>query len=256
MERARADAMWRGMRRAALALGAGAGMAGCAGGPPRAGLTDAPEGEALTVFSADDALTRDWQLFRVWRTAEFGLAALDGAVAIRAYADGASAGLGRWIDIDTDACPTLEWTWRVDRLPPAADLTSKQAEDVAASVMVLFGDPGSLSLPKPVPTLRYVWATQTQAVGSLVDSPYLPGTLRSIVVRSGAEGLGRPVAERRDLTEDYEAAFGRPPPEPVRLVALFTDSDHGTGPVEAFYLGARALCRDGGAGALLSDAGP
>jgi hypothetical protein len=233
------------MRRAALALGALMAATGCASGPPRGQASAAPvEGEALTVFTADDALTRDWQLFRVWRTADIGLAAVDGEVAIRAYAEGSSAGLGRWIDIDTDICPTLEWTWRVNRLPPAADLTSKDSEDMAASVLVFFGDPGSLTLPSPVPTLRYVWATETQPVGTVVDSPYLPGTLRSLVVRSGPADLGRPVTERRDLVADFATAFGRTPPEPARLVALFTDADHGTGPVEAFYLGARALCAE------------
>lgn len=244
MEREGQRGNWRAIARAALAFGALTAASGCALGPPRSQAVAPVEGETLTVFTADDALTRDWQLFRVWRTADIGLAALDGQVAIRAYADGASAGLGRWIDIDTDVCPTLEWTWRVDRLPRAADLTGKQAEDMAASLLVFFGDPGSLSLPSPVPTLRYVWATETQPVGAVVDSPYLPGTLRSLVVRSGPADLGRPVTERRDLVADFATAFGRPPPEPARLVALFTDSDHETGPVEAHYFGARALCAE------------
>jgi hypothetical protein len=251
MERAGHRGNWRWMRRAALALGALTGAAGCAMGPPPGAASAPVEGEALTVFTADDALTRDWQLFRVWRTADIGLASVDGQVAIRAYADGASAGLGRWIDIDTEVCPTLEWTWRVDSLPPAADLTSKDSEDMAASLLVFFGDPGSLSLPRPVPTLRYVWATATQRVGTVVDSPYLPGTLRSVVVRSGPDDLGRAVAERRDLVADFATAFGREPPEPARLVALFTDGDHGTGPVEAHYFGARALCAEAPAGASI-----
>jgi hypothetical protein len=248
MERAGQRGNWRATGRAALAVGALMAAAGCAVGPPRTQAAAPVEGETLTVFTADDALTRDWQLFRVWRTADIGLAALDGQVAIRAYADGASAGLGRWIDIDTDVCPTLEWTWRVDRLPPQADLASKEAEDMAASVLVFFGDPGSLTLPKPVPTLRYVWATGTQPVGAVVDSPYLPGTLRSLVVRSGPADLGRPVTERRDLVADFTTAFGRKPPEPARLVALFTDADHETGPVEAHYFGARALCAEAAGG--------
>ena len=36
--------------------------------------------------------------------------------------------------------------------------------------------------PKQVPSLRYVWTNQRMDVESIVDSPYLPGTVKSLVV--------------------------------------------------------------------------
>jgi hypothetical protein len=137
----------------------------------------------------------------------------------------------------------VEWRWRVDALPATADLSSREAEDVAASILFVFGDPGSLSLPKPKPTLRYVWATETDAAETVVASPYI-GTLRSLVARSGPARLGEVVTERRDLLADYARAFGGPPTEPVEVVAVFTDGDHGKGPVAAWYLDATALCSE------------
>ena len=221
---------------ALAALAQGCASAAGTGPAPAVGADD-----TLAIFEAGDALERDWRVMRVWRRAEFALAPMGERVAIRIAAEGASGGLGRYVEIDTESCPAVEWTWRVDGLPEGADLSSDQAEDVAASLMFFFGDPGPLAAPTPVPTLRYVWAA-SEPVGALIDSPYFPGTLRSLVVRSGPEGLGRVATERRDLAADYRAAFGEDPPGPVALVALFTDSDHGGGPVEAFYLDARAFC--------------
>jgi hypothetical protein len=232
------------MRRLLAALLSLAAVSGCAVAPRPAAGPAGPLPETLALFAADDALEADWQVFRLWRRAEIGLAALDDRVAIRIAAEGASAGLGRWMDVDTAVCPMVEWTWRVDSLPETADLASRDAEDVAASVLFVFGDPGSLTLPRPVPTLRYAWATAAHAPETVIDSPYYSGTLRTLVVRSGPEGLGRVVTERRDLAADYARAFGASPPEPVRLFALFTDSDHGDSLVEAFYLDARAFCAE------------
>lgn len=230
------------MRRPAI-LSAAALLAGCAGGPPTGGPPPERLGEALVLFSADDALERRWRVGRTWGEIDWGLAVLDGDVAIRAAAAGDSGGLARYVEIDPEICPVVEWTWRVDALPAAADLASDAAEDMAASIFFAFGDPGSLTLPRPVPTLRYVWATEANPAESVVESPYFP-VIRSLVVRSGAEGLGRTVTERRDLAADFEAAFGRPPDGPVEMIALYTDSDHGETPVEAWYLGARALCSE------------
>ena len=115
---------------------------------------------------------------------------------------------------------------------------------MAASIFFAFGDPGVFSNPDPVPTLRYVWATETDPVDRIVDSPYFPGIIRSVVVRSGPERVGEWVTERRDLVADYASAFGGQPEGKVEIVALFTDSDHGKDRIEAFYAWARARCTE------------
>lgn len=227
---------------AALALGLGL-VAACAERQPTAvAVPPAAADHPRPLFVAGDAVEKDWRKFRIWREAEFSLVALDGEVAIGAVAEGASAGLARRVEIDPDTCPEIEWSWRVDRLPGNAELSSRSSEDVAASLIVAFGDPGVFANPDPVPTLRYVWATTANAVGEVVESPYFPEALRTVVVRSGAEGVGQWFTERRDLRADYERAFGEPPEDRIEVIALFTDSDHGSDRVEAFYRWARVLC--------------
>ena len=198
--------------------------------------------EVYPIFAADDALTNRWQRFKVWGETEFKLVALNDEIAIRATGEGASGALARWIEIDTAICPVAEWSWRVDSLPETADLSDRNVEDVAASLFFAFGDPGTLSNPQPVPTLRYAWASTRNSVESIVDSPYFPGKLRTIVVRSGTDELGDWVIERRNMRTDYLRAFGRLPREPVQVMALFTDNDHTKAPAEAFYSWARVRC--------------
>jgi hypothetical protein len=76
----------------------------------------------------------------------------------------------------------------------------------------------------------------------VVDSPYHPGSVRNIVLRSGEDRLGEWLRERRNVVEDFRTAFGRDPPPVVEVVALFTDNDQTREPVEAYYGAMRALC--------------
>lgn len=199
---------------------------------------------ALPLFTAEDALETPWRKVVVWSDSEFTLVPDGEAVAIRAETDGASAALVREVDIDAQSCPEVAWSWRVDEMPREADLASRQREDVAASILLAFGDPGSLTNPDQVPTLRYAWATETNPVEQIIDSPYFPGILRTLVVRSGREDLGVWVEERRNLLADYQRAFGELPENPIEVFAVFTDSDHDNGPSVAQYRWAEALCTE------------
>ncbi len=226
-----------------LAIGSALALGGCAGQTPAARNPDAAGAlQPYPIFTAADALDKGWLHFRVWHETEWKLVPLDDEIVISATGEGSSSGLARWVEIDPDDCPTIDWSWRVDALPERADLATRDREDVAASLFLAFGDPGSLSSPKPVPTIRYVWATAANPVGEVIDSPYFPGTLRSIVVRSGADALGTWVSEQRDLREDYRLAFGVAPPEPIQAFALYTDNDHLEEPVQAYYRSAVVLC--------------
>ncbi|MEM6487994.1 MAG: DUF3047 domain-containing protein [Pseudomonadota bacterium] len=221
-------------------------LAACTQEPPTASVVASAEGLfPEPIFAPASALETEWRRVTVWRDAPFALTAEDGEVVIAAQATGASAALVTKTEIDVERCPVVEWRWRVDAMALPADLSSRQAEDTPASIILAFGDPGSLLNPDEVPTLRYAWASETNPVGAVVDSPYFPGILRTVVVRSGPPQPGVWVTERRDLAADYEAAFGSPPRAPVEVVALFTDADHQEdGRAEAFYGPLTALCTE------------
>jgi hypothetical protein len=105
--------------------------------------------------------------------------------------------------------------------------------------MVLFGRPGLFN--KDVLTLTYVWTSAKHAPGSIVASVRQPSTTRHVIVRSGPNPRAAWVMERRNVIEDFRQAFGREPPDRVRIIALFTDNDQTGEPVEAAYGAIRAL---------------
>ena len=108
---------------------------------------------------------------------------------------------------------------------------------------MLLGDPGFLSAPDPVPTLRYVWTNDRVPKEKIVSNPYLRGTVRSIVIRSGPEDMHRWITERRNIIVDFEKAFGRPLKQLIHAVTIFTDNDQTTQNVEAHYGAARMICK-------------
>ncbi len=108
----------------------------------------------------------------------------------------------------------------------STNLTSKDGEDVAASIFLLFGDPYKILGPdrEPIPALRYVWSGGPEDVGSSIDNPYLPGMVKSIILRGRDAETKTWVTERHNPFKDYEAAFGKPSSEPIQGLILFTDN--------------------------------
>ncbi len=214
---------------------------GCTSTQPR--NDEAARAAATTrLFDAVTVLDDDWQQVVLAGKTEYQLAISDNRVAIRAVGKRSASGLIRRVAIDPHRCPIVTWSWSVTKLQNTADLSVKALEDVAASIFLLFGDPGMLFDPKPVPTLRYVWTNQRAEIGAIIDSPYLPGTVRSLVLRRGIGARGQWVSERRNIVADFTRAFGYAPTEPIQAVILFTDNDQTKEPVEAFYGRGRAVC--------------
>ena len=219
-------------------------LAGCqgAGNDNASGNTVRNDSE-IRLFDPALAIQDEWMHLRFRGTTDYRLAVVAGRLAIAAQGRNSASGLIRAAEIDLRDCALLEWQWRVDRLQEAAMLRTKEGEDVAASIMLLFGNPGSFLDPSPVPTLRYVWTNGKEAAGAVIDSPYMPGVVKTVVVRAGTADLGTWVSEKRDMLADFKAAFGNPPPEPLWAVAIFTDNDQTKQPVEAYYGRASAHCR-------------
>ena len=143
---------------------------------------------------------------------------VDGIPYIRAVGRNSASGLYGEVNFHPVAYPWLEWTWRVDKLQKTADIRTKAGEDMAAAIFLLFGRP-SWFRPE-VPTLAYVWTNDKLPKGSVVLSPYHPGTVRGIVLESGEKNLGQWVSVRRNIVEDYLTAFGKEPPGAMKMIAV------------------------------------
>lgn len=142
----------------------------------------------------------------------------------------------------------LAFSWKVDRLPPGADLTDAQNEDSPVRIVLAFNGDWTRLAPRahrmseltrlltgeplPYATLVYVWSN-TEPVGTIVVNPRTD-RIRKLVVESGPEPLGRWRDHERDVQADFLRAFGEPP-GPLMAVALMTDTDNTQSRLKAWY---------------------
>lgn len=119
---------------------------------------------------------------------------------------------------------------------PSSD--KKALQDFAAAIFLVFEE--GRFLTKNTTVLSYVWTSARHQPGQVIENPYLPGMSQMIVLQAGDRNLGRFVAERRNVPEDYRRAFGKAPPMRVSVIALFTDNDQTREPVETYYGAIRA----------------
>lgn len=169
-------------------------------------------------------------------------------VVLRADAEASMASLAHPLRVDTADYPMLEWQWKIPALIRGADISSKRGDDFPARVYVLF-DYDIRKLPfttrakmriaralygaeLPLAALCYVRDASAPR-DTAVWSAYTD-RVRVIVVESGPENLNRWVTLRRNVPEDFRAAFGEDPP-PVSAVVIATDTDNTGESATAFY---------------------
>jgi len=182
---------------------------------------------------------------QAWTHQSFGTATeyrrvvVDGTPYIHAVGRKSASGLYRDVAFSLSEYPWLEWTWRVDKLQQSADIRNKANEDMAATVFLIFGRPSLFN--RDVPTLAYVWTNDKLPEGAVVPSPHHGGTTREIVLQGGTKNLGQWMNVRRNVVEDFRAAFGREPPGDIEMIAIWSDNDQTGEPVEAYYGAIRAF---------------
>jgi hypothetical protein len=171
-----------------------------------------------------------------------------GTVVLRAEAQSSMSGLTHPLHVDANATPILRWRWKVNGVPQTSAFGTKAGDDYAARVYVLF-DYDLSRLPfasrmkvkvarmlygaaVPAAGLCYVWDAKAP-VGTTGWSAYTD-RLRMIVVESGVARVGQWVDVRRNVAEDFRAAFGEDPPA-ISGVAIATDTDNTGEAVTAWY---------------------
>jgi Protein of unknown function (DUF3047) len=139
---------------------------------------------------------------------------------LRSTPQRSSSGLYTRLDVDGRSLTNVQWTWRVDAMQASADLRSLAREDSGATIFFIFGEPSFMN--RDVPTLAYVWSATPVADGTTFNSARF-ASLRYIHLH-GASAVGTWQSEIRNVTRDYEAAFGTEP-EALRYVAILNDND-------------------------------
>lgn len=139
------------------------------------------------------------------------------------------------------SCNTLEWDWFIEELQQTSNLRKKGLDDVGASILVAFGDPGPFR-DNPVPTLKYVWANANHSKNDIIIGPYQKKYVRTIILQSGLVDEYGLVRERRNLVSDYKKAFGASPTGKIFAIGIFTDNDDTREPVTAHYGAITLIC--------------
>lgn len=171
-----------------------------------------------------------------------------GQTVVQAVSAASASGLMNAYHGPAERYPWIIWRWKISHVLKSGDVAAKAGDDYAARVYVAF-----IYSPKgknwgqrmryyaarlvagdklPGSAINYIWANKAQ-VGAIVANPYTDQT-RMIVLQSGNASAGRWIAEKRNLVQDYKAAFGQKPP-PIMGIAIMTDTDNTGESTTAWY---------------------
>jgi hypothetical protein len=132
--------------------------------------------------------------------------------------------VAREIQVDLEATPVLEWSWKIVELPAGADVRVRATSDLTAHVLVVW--------PRVPEMLRsriiaYAWGTSEPA--GAVERSRKTRTVTFFILRSGSESLGHWVSERHDVVEDYRRVYGERPENPRAIaISIDTNDTHGS----------------------------
>ena len=134
---------------------------------------------------------------------------------------------------------SASWSWSVAQSVIGTDLTIKGGDDRNIALYFIFMDREDAEALRgrsirsalrkdSLTALVYVWGGDHRR-GSILNSPYLQGKGKTVVLRSAGTGNA---SENINLAADHRRAFGREPQVLVGL-ALSADSDDTDGEVQA-----------------------
>ena len=158
----------------------------------------------------------------------------EGRPAVKAESRSSASAMIYRISIDPKAYPRLSWSWKIGRTIGKGDERTKEGDDYAARVYVVF--PSTLFWRTRA--VNYIWANRLPR-GAFLPNAYT-GNAVMVAVESGDGNAGRWIEEERNLVEDYRRAFGEDPPK-VGAVAIMTDTDNTGEQTVAWYGAIRFL---------------
>lgn len=184
--------------------------------------------------AADGVLVEDWRshplgtrgIPRGWKAQSWGITSYDleivsdtGQPALRLESTDESATITRDLngEIDLKETPMIEWTWKAVALPSGGNACQKETDDQAAQVYVAW---------RGTRIIGYVWDS-TAPVGTICKSQKMPG-VTYVILRSGAEQLGKWITERRNVFEDFRRIYGETPDKPSALALAIDSNDTGS----------------------------
>lgn len=213
----------------------------------------AGDGVSLPAFStqATGTTVSGWTAYTLGgkaAPADFRLVELDGLTVLRVEASNAASALIHARRFDPIATPWLNWRWRADVLPADGRFATRDGDDYALRIYVLFDlDPAKLSFGTrtkirlartfygeqiPTAALCYVWDARA-APGARAWSAYTD-RVRMIAVDGAGSQTGSWREASRNLVDDFREAFGEDPPA-VTGIVVASDSDNTGGRTLGYF---------------------
>lgn len=207
----------------------------------------------LVLFSSGEAecLPQGWSpllITRAKKPTHYQLQTEQGRTVLHARAEAAASGLMQELDIESAQLSQLDWHWKIKSLINSADNYQRASEDSPVRIVLAFdGDKDGLPFADqmmfetgklisgrdiPYATLMYIWENKAP-VGTVINNSR-SGRIKMVVAASGSAGIGQWRHFSRNITDDFQAAFGE---KPGRLIGLgvMTDTDNTGESVEAWY---------------------
>jgi Protein of unknown function (DUF3047) len=160
---------------------------------------------------------------------DFDVTEVDGQRALHLKSRNDSSTISKEIPgIKLTDTPILEWRWKLVALPKGGNSCKKAADDQAAQVYVTWP-----RFPAAVRSriIGYVWDS-TMPAGTICKSEKT-GLVTYIIVRSGAEEVGKWLTEQRDVRADFKKIYGEEPDDPG-AVSIAIDTNDVNGTAEAY----------------------
>lgn len=187
----------------------------------------AAAGELAVSDFATEGL-RGWESKRFKGTTDYRIVQENGRSVLKAHAKGAASGLIKKIKFKPVTYRYLKWSWKISGTVPGGNELSRQGDDYAARVYVVF--PGRFFWQ--MKALNYIWANRLPK-GEFVPNAFTANA-KLIAVESGPAHAGQWVGEQRDILADYRRVFGEDPPE-AGGIAIMTDTDNTGAEAYAWY---------------------
>lgn len=188
----------------------------------------AAEPDEITIDDFKNGISSKWKEEKFHGSTRYTAALKDSHPAILAESDQSASGLFYEIDYAPDRYPLLEWSWQIEAVLKNGDARHKKGDDYAARLYVVF--PSFLFWKTRA--LNYIWANKLPQ-GQFSANAYTSNAAM-VAVESGNQNAGQWIHEQRNILQDYQQAFGEPPPK-VGAIAIMTDTDDTKETANAWY---------------------
>jgi len=213
-----------------------------------------PAQDELPKFSAEtarDGIPNGWNFYRIApykKNTVYRLENYQGKTVLSANSKTSASGLAVKLRPRQANNLWLQWEWKALSAIPEADNAERYHDDAPLRILVAFdGNKSKLPLREkmnfemanlisgqemPYATLMYIWSGKSP-VNTIINNAHT-SRIKMIVVDSGWDNLDTWHKHQRDLTADYNRAYGEAPGEVIGI-ALLTDTDNTKSEARAIY---------------------